>query len=218
MQYIIIALFALVATASADPEGQSCSVPYLGKCCPQTGVCPSSSCVANGLGSNEVNCNGNRCPNQSCVKSSFNGACSGKCLGRVACTSPGCQNEGQVCFYDGSSNNFKVCKGVQDCVVSEWGSFGPCVGGFKKRTRIVVTPSLNGGVACPILEDELPCNPLLDNSGCGPQLLVHYCTLDTSQSSTVCVLPNDLGSVTVPTVAGYTRMRFRITARGEYKP
>lgn len=191
--------------------------PDLGKCCTLTGACPSSSCVANGLGSNEKNCNVNTCP-QSFCEVPKNTDCTGKCVGIVMCGASGCPYENNVCLFDGTSNNFKVCQGVQNCVVSDWSVWSPCVGGKSSRTRTITTPAANGGSKCPDLIEFVSCgtNPLLNDSGCGPQLLIHICTLDTTQPTTTCELPN-LGNVIVPTLAGYTKMRFRINARGEYK-
>lgn len=217
-----VALFALLATdlASAQPACQLCSLPCLGNCCPQTGRCPSSSCVANGFGSNERNCNENSCRGATCSRSTFNTSCGGsdKCLGRVTCTTPGCDYANELCVYDGSSTNFKVCLGVTNCAVSAWGSWGPCVSGFRFRTRTVVSPASNGGISCPTLREQETCNDLLEDSGCGPQLLTYHCTLNTSRPTTVCMLPNGLGSLVVPNLPGYSKMRFRVNARGEYKP
>jgi hypothetical protein len=201
-----------------------CDSDCVGNCCSSSGECPSSACPANGLGSNLQNCNDNTCSGWVCDKTAFNEECYGSdshCLGKVVCTN--CDYNGEVCFYDGVSNNFKVCGEVKppvDCVLSDWGSWGQCVSGVQTRNRTVVTEKKYGGKDCDttLTETKKCSNPLLDNSGCGPQLSIYNCKLDTTQTETVCVLPFGLGEVKVPTIAGYTRMRFRINARGEYKP
>jgi parallel beta-helix repeat protein len=85
---------------------QSSCAKVIGECC-QTG-CPSSSCLANGLASTTINCNKNTCGLQKCDKLS---GCSGNtCLGKVSCISKfNCEFNGEYCFYDGSSDNFKIC-------------------------------------------------------------------------------------------------------------
>ena len=209
---------ALVGCAFALPACPACTLACRGNCCPSTGECPSSSCVANGFGPNNVNCNNRQCPDQKCDISAFSSACEGAhCLGRVKCTEPGCDYEGQICFFDGTSDNFKICTSVQNCVVGPWEAWSTCIAGNKTRTRSVVTAAAFGGNVCPNLVETATCNPLLDASGCGRQVLVHFCDLNVTDTSTDCVLPNGLGVVNVPTIAGFTRMRFRINARGEYK-
>lgn len=208
---------------NAKKCGNDCTGECVGNCCSTTGECPSSSCPANDLGSNLVNCNGNTCPDWTCDKSVFSESCSGSdshCLGRVSCKS--CDYEGELCFFDGVSDNFKVCgetKTPVDCVLSEWGSWSSCVAGFQTRERTVQTPAKFGGKPCDgnVIETKKCSNPLLNNSGCGPQLSIYNCKLDTTKNETECILPFGLGTVKVPTVEGYTRMRFRINARGEYK-
>lgn len=51
------------------------------------------------------------------------------------------------------------CNGepVVDCVVSEWSEWSTCADGFETRTRTVITPASNGGVECPVLEEQRPC-------------------------------------------------------------
>jgi len=226
----IFALFLLVSLVSGrallKPENKKCGKlecdgECIGNCCSSSGECPSSACPANGLGSNLQNCNKNTCSGWVCDKSAFNNDCSGSdshCLGRVKCSD--CEYNGEVCFYDGVSDNFKVCgeeQTDQDCVLSEWGPWGQCVAGFQTRTRTVETEKKGNGKDCEELSETQKCNPLLNNSGCGPQLYIHNCQLDTTKPETVCVLPFGLGEITVPTIEGFTRMRFRINARGEYK-
>jgi hypothetical protein len=226
----VFALFLLVGLVSGrvllKPTkkcGQlECDGECIGNCCSSSGECPSSACPANDLGSNLQNCNKNTCPGWVCDKSAFNKDCSGSdshCLGRVQCDT--CNFVGEICFYDGVSDNFKVCGDAKetdtDCVVSDWGSWGLCINGVQTRTRTVVTEKQGNGKDCEELTQTKTCNPLLNNSGCGPQLYIHNCQLDTTQPETVCVLPFGLGEIKVPTIAGYTRMRFRINARGEYK-
>ena len=228
----IIALFLFVSLVSGRvlfaPVDKKCGNlvcegDCVGNCCGSSGECPSSACPANGLGSNLQNCNDNTCSGWVCDKSAFNKDCSGSdshCLGKVVCSD--CDFNGEMCFYDGVSDNFKVCgeaKAPIDCVLSDWGSWGQCVSGVQTRNRTVVTEKQYNGKDCdtPLTETK-QCNPLLENSGCGPQLSIYNCKLDTTQKETVCVLPFGLGEVKVPTIEGYTRMRFRINARGEYKP
>jgi len=206
-----------------DKKCGDCLGDCFGNCCSTTGECPSSSCPANDLGSNLQNCNDNTCTGWKCDKSVFNKDCSGSdshCLGRVVCES--CDYNGELCFYDGVSENFKVCgetKTPVDCVLSEWGPWGSCVDGLQTRERTVKTPAKYGGKDCekPLTETKKCSNPLLNNSGCGPQLSIYNCKLDTTKPETECVLPFGLGTVKVPTIEGYSRMRFRINARGEYK-
>jgi hypothetical protein len=70
----------------------NCSSSCHGNCCPSTGVCPTSSCIANGLGRTELNCPSANCPVPTtavCDKSAYNASCTGghsHCLGRVKCT------------------------------------------------------------------------------------------------------------------------------------
>lgn len=203
--------------------GNGCVGECVGNCCSSTGECPSSSCPANDLGSNLVNCNKNTCLGWSCNKSAFNETCTGSdshCLGRVYCDS--CSFKNEVCFYDGVSDNFKVCGEASDpvdCIPSAWGPWGPCVSGNQTRERTVETPAQNGGKECDVFTETKKCsNPLLNDSGCGPQLYIYNCKLDTTLPETECTLPFGLGVIKVPTLPGYTRMRFRINARGEYKP
>ncbi len=224
--FVLIMLMSVVSGRSLlKPEEKKCGNcvgECFGNCCSTTGECPTSSCPANDLGSNLQNCNDNTCTGWQCDKSSFNKDCSGNdshCLGRVVCDS--CDYNGELCFYDGVSENFKVCgetKTPIDCVLSEWSPWSSCVAGVQTRSRTVKIPAKYGGKDCEgALTETEKCNPLLNNSGCGPQLYIHHCKLDTTKSETECVLPFELGTIKVPTIQGYARMRFRITARGEYK-
>lgn len=226
--FIFITLFSVVsARVLMTPNtkkcgGKNCDGECIGNCCTTSGECPSSACPANGLGSNLQNCNDNTCVDWKCDKSAFNKDCSGSdshCLGRVVCNN--CGYNGEVCFYDGVSDNFKVCgeeKKPVDCVLSKWSPWSPCVSGVQTRQRTIETPPAYGGCACDdVLIETRTCSLLLENSGCGPQLSIYQCKLDTTKPQTECVLPFGLGTVVVPTVDGYTRMRFRINARGEYK-
>jgi hypothetical protein len=227
-----LALYMLLAMASADrilmkgPDKKKCGDlecegECVGNCCSSTGECPSSSCVANDLGDNLLNCNGQTCPSLTCDKSAFNALCSGSdshCLGKVTCTD--CEYTGETCFYDGVSDNFKVCgvaKAPVNCGVGAWTEWSDCVSGVQRRTRVVLTKPKFGGVECPVLEETRNCNPLLDNSGCGRQLGVFQCVLDLTQPTTTCLIPG-FDPVVVPNLPGYTRIRLRVNARGEYKP
>ena len=81
-------------------------VKVKGECC-ATG-CPSSSCVANGLSTNSINCNRQTCGLQVCTR--ISGCTGNKCLGKVSCLGQfDCQYKGDDCFYDGASDNFKIC-------------------------------------------------------------------------------------------------------------
>lgn len=221
--FVLIMLLSVVSgrvlLKPAQKKCGDCNGDCFGNCCSTTGECPSSSCPANELGSNLQNCNKNTCEDVSCDKSAFNKDCSSKCLGRVVCES--CDYNGELCFYDGVSDNFKICGETKmpiDCVLSDWSSWTSCVAGVQTRERTVETPAQYGGEPCEEnLKETKKCNPLLNNSGCGPQLYIHNCKLDTTQPATECVLPFGLGTIKVPTIDGFTRMRFRINARGEYK-
>jgi hypothetical protein len=222
--FVIIMLLSVVSgrvlqTPNNKKCGNKCDGECFGNCCSSSGECPSSSCPANELGSNLQNCNKNTCTGMTCDKSVFNKDCSDKCLGRVVCNS--CDYNGELCFYNGKSDNFKICgeeKKSIDCVLSDWSSWSSCVSGVQTRERKVETEPKFGGKECDsLLQETKQCNPLLNNSGCGPQLHIHNCQLNTSSPQTECVLPFGLGTITVPTIEGYTRMRFRINARGEYK-
>lgn len=46
---------------------------------------------------------------------------------------------------------------IVDCVVSEWSEWSACADGFETRTRTVITPASNGGIECPVLEEQRPC-------------------------------------------------------------
>jgi len=59
------------------------------------------------------------------------------------------------------------CCAPQDCVVSDWGPWGPCecyyedellVCGRRKHERTIITPSANGGTPCPPLFEYEPCD------------------------------------------------------------
>lgn len=86
---------------------------------PLRSKCPTSSCIANALGDVNLNCpNSARCPVRQngaiCDVTAYNGACTGgnnHCLGRVKCAAgtPCPVYEGMDCFYDGNSNNWKLC-------------------------------------------------------------------------------------------------------------
>ena len=115
----------------------------------------------------DQNCNTHNCP-VDCVVSEWGdfSACSVTCGGGIQTrtrsvvtpTSDGgaacpALSEDQVCNTDGCP---------VDCVVSEWGDFGACSadcdGGTQTRTRTIVTPTSNGGSACPALSDSQVCN------------------------------------------------------------
>ncbi|KAI4876748.1 hypothetical protein NFI96_007051 [Prochilodus magdalenae] len=64
------------------------------------------------------------------------------------------------------------CLMPKDCVVSEWGPWGPCSKtcadpivpkGTRTRTRQVQQLPAGGGLECPLLEDTQPCEPLGDS-------------------------------------------------------
>lgn len=188
----IYALFmvSLIVSASARPlsDQDGCDGETFVKCCSTTGVCPNSACPGNDLGSNLVNCNDNTCPTWTCDSSSFNPQCDAPhCLGRVQCD--GCEHLGALCFYDGVSSNFKVCgepivNPPVDCVVSAWSNWFTCVDGKQSRMRSVLTQPSNGGSACPDLVEYQACEAL--TSGCGKQVQIVQCKLDTTQPTTTC--------------------------------
>jgi hypothetical protein len=83
-----------------------------------TGKCPTSSCIANALGDENLNCpRSARCPVRAngaqCVPYVASCRANGEphCIGRVACAGgTPCPNyEGMDCFYDGVSDNWKLC-------------------------------------------------------------------------------------------------------------
>lgn len=105
-----------------------CDVPCHGNCCPTTGICPTSSCIANDLGNTNLNCGPNgsaNCPVRNlgfaydaiCDISAYNSDCGAKpapgkqhCLGQVRCRGDACpEYEGMDCFHDGTSKNWKLC-------------------------------------------------------------------------------------------------------------
>uniref|UniRef100_A0A383WCX9 Big-1 domain-containing protein n=2 Tax=Tetradesmus obliquus TaxID=3088 RepID=A0A383WCX9_TETOB len=97
-----------------NANGGTCS-ECVGNCCIDDGACPTSSCIANGLGTDQANCpNSARCPVPKSATCEKHPNCNDnklKCLGYVKCTAgapcPGW--EGAGCFYLGNSQNWKVC-------------------------------------------------------------------------------------------------------------
>lgn len=55
---------------------------------------------------------------------------------------------------------FSCDDGSQDCIVSDWSSWGPCINGIETRTRTIITPASNGGAPCP------PSNELIETRNC----------------------------------------------------
>jgi hypothetical protein len=58
-----------------------------------------------------------------------------------------------------------------DCTVSAWSQFtacsvASCGGGFKSRSRMLQVDVAAGGVACPVMEEEKPCNILTCPADC----------------------------------------------------
>lgn len=45
----------------------------------------------------------------------------------------------------------------QDCQVSHWSTYGPCIHGYQKKNRTIVKQSENGGSGCPHLEEIKSC-------------------------------------------------------------
>ncbi|KIZ01835.1 hypothetical protein MNEG_6122 [Monoraphidium neglectum] len=89
-----------------------------GNCDISTGLCPSSSCIANALGDENLNCpRSARCPVRRngavCDTSVYGGGtCTGPhCLGQVKCAAatPCPDYQGMDCVMDGGSDNFKLC-------------------------------------------------------------------------------------------------------------
>lgn len=58
--------------------------------------------------------------------------------------------------------NSQECTGPQPCLLSDWTDFGACTklcgGGTRTRTRYVLQLPMNGGTACDVTTQELPCN------------------------------------------------------------
>lgn len=44
-----------------------------------------------------------------------------------------------------------------NCVVSAWSAWSDCIESTRTRTRTIITPASNGGVACPILLETEEC-------------------------------------------------------------
>lgn len=111
------------ASDPTGPKGGKC----LGECCTTTGVCPTSSCHANKMARNEINCpNSAECLSKLpaskgayCDVYAYNTECEGSltgsatsCLGWVVCGLEPCPElAGHSCFTDGNSpENFKICE------------------------------------------------------------------------------------------------------------
>lgn len=105
-----------------------------------------------------------------CVVSNWSAwsSCSRTCGGgsrsrtRTVVSQP--QNGGLACpeliQYDVC--NTDACTGPQPCLLSDWSDFGACTktcgGGTRTRTRYVLQPPMNGGTACDVTTQNLPCN------------------------------------------------------------
>jgi hypothetical protein len=131
------------------------------------GVCKDSKAFDCPNGSKFI-CNGGNCPKTiSC--NLVNPTCTDKshCWGYVSCPLGACPSgykEGMFCHGDGNSGNFKVCCSMApppkvDCVVSAWCAWSMCnsTTGTQTRTRTVINPASNGGLACPSLVDTQSC-------------------------------------------------------------
>lgn len=114
-----------------------------------------------------VTCNVEPCPID-CVASEWSdwATCSVTCGGgtqaRTRSVVTSAAHGGVSC---GDLEETRACNGHAcpiDCVVSDWADASSCSvacgGGTAVRTRTVVTPSANGGVACPPLAEEVACN------------------------------------------------------------
>ena len=49
-----------------------------------------------------------------------------------------------------------------NCQVSEWGKWGECQDGFKKRSREIIVEPFNDGDVCPILTETQSCSNILN--------------------------------------------------------
>lgn len=67
-----------------------------------------------------------------------------------------------------------------DCVLSSWSAWTTCSGGFKSRTRTIITPASEGGAACGPLTETVSCGEAFKWIGSEP-----YCEVDETP------LPNE---------------------------
>ena len=88
------------APVTGEPTSQS-TFPIYGSCT-SNGRCPTSSCIANGLGTGWYCCR-SWCFFSTCV--TFDPTCQHHCLG----VAHGGFMEGHLCISEGSSHNYKVC-------------------------------------------------------------------------------------------------------------
>ena len=116
---------------SPPSTGDCDCAPYCsGQCCLVTGECKSSSCKSlhgsdkedddddnHGEGNNDNKNAAAGASPYTCTKIVSECQPKQKCLGRVTCTTPDCggYSVGDACIYDGSSDNFKVCKDAGVC-------------------------------------------------------------------------------------------------------
>lgn len=62
-----------------------------------------------------------------------------------------------------------------DCVLSSWSAWTTCSGGFKSRTRTIITPASEGGAACGPLTETVSCGEAFKWIGSTP-----YCEQTTT--------------------------------------
>ena len=122
-------------------------------------------------------CNQGSCPNVvvACVVTAWLpwGACGAQCSAvdggdgvttmkqRVRQVTTPAANGGQACPALAESTPCNTQRCPVPCSVSAWGSWGACAvtcgGGWRNRTRTVVTAAAHAGSACPALNDGLRC-------------------------------------------------------------
>eukprot|EP01012_Entosiphon_sulcatum_P049575 TRINITY_DN6820_c0_g1_i6.p1 TRINITY_DN6820_c0_g1~~TRINITY_DN6820_c0_g1_i6.p1 ORF type:complete len:7637 (+),score=112.47 TRINITY_DN6820_c0_g1_i6:5459-28369(+) len=96
-----------------------------------------------------------------------------------------------------------------DCVMSSWSEFGqcsqPCGGGFKLRSRTILTKPANGGVACNATAEYAPCNlqPCAVNCVVSEWTEWSLCSVDCgggrrTRSRTITTPPSGNGSSACP--------------------
>ncbi len=114
-------------------------------------ICPTSSCIANALGDENLNCpHSSRCPvrfnTPTCVL--YNANCTAPhCLGKVHCAGTPCPAyEGMDCFYDGSSDNFKLCYS-SGCYVANTNNTASATASSRLPAKAVVTVASGGSCA-----------------------------------------------------------------------
>ena len=99
-----------------------------------------------------------------------------------------------------------------DCVVSDWSDWNTCSStcgttGVRSRTRSITTPSLYGGISCPPLTEEQPCNRVICPIDCvvGDWSDWNTCTGDAKKTRTRSVIQESLyGGMSCPPLSETT--------------